>query len=76
MVVLSIILVGLTGLAERGVAIVGTIPAGLPALGIPAVSLGDATLVFPLALGLFVLSFVELSTIARNLREDPRVRGR
>jgi high affinity sulfate transporter 1 len=63
-VALSIILVGLTGLVEQGVAIVGTIPAGLPELGLPAVSLGDATLVFPLALGLFVLSFVELSTIA------------
>ena len=65
-VVLSIILVGLTGLAEKGVEIVGTIPAGLPELGMPAISLGDASLVFPLAIGLFVLSFVELSTIART----------
>jgi high affinity sulfate transporter 1 len=65
-VILSIILVALAGLAEKGVAIVGTIPAGLPELGMPEVTLGDAGLVFPLALGLFVLSFVELSTIART----------
>jgi sulfate permease, SulP family len=69
-VVLSIVLVGLTGLAEKGVEIVGTIPAGLPTLGIPDLSLGDATLVFPLAIGLFVLSFVELSTIARTYAKE------
>jgi len=65
-VVLSIILVWLTGLEEKGVEIVGTIPQGLPELGMPVFSLGDVALVFPLAIGLFVLSFVELSTIART----------
>ena len=65
-VILSIILVWLTGLEEYGVEIVGTIPQGLPELGIPVFSLGDAALVFPLAIGLFVLSFVELSSIART----------
>jgi len=65
-VILSIILVWLTGLEEYGVEIVGTIPQGLPELGIPVFSLGDAAVVFPLAIGLFVLSFVELSSIART----------
>jgi high affinity sulfate transporter 1 len=65
-VVFSILLVWLTGLEEKGVEIVGTIPQGLPELGLPVVSPGDVGLVFPLALGLFVLSFVELSTIART----------
>jgi len=65
-VILSIILVWLTGLAEMGVEIVGTIPQGLPELGIPTFSLSDVTLAFPLAIGLFVLSFVELSSIART----------
>jgi SulP family sulfate permease len=65
-VVLSIILVWLTGLEEKGVEIVGTIPQGLPELGMPAFSPSDVALVFPLAIGLFVLSFVELSSIART----------
>jgi high affinity sulfate transporter 1 len=65
-VILSIILVWLAGLEEKGVEIVGTIPPGLPELGMPVFSPGDAGLVFPLAIGLFVLSFVELSTIART----------
>jgi SulP family sulfate permease len=65
-VVLSIILVWLTGLEAKGVEIVGTIPQGLPELGIPVFSAGDVGAVFPLAVGLFVLSFVELSSIART----------
>lgn len=65
-VVFSIILVWLTGLEEKGVEIVGTIPQGLPELGMPAFSPSDVALVFPLAIGLFVLSFVELSSIART----------
>ncbi len=65
-VILSIILVGLTNLVDRGVEIVGTIPQGLPTISIPVYSMGDVQYVFPLAIGLFVLSFVELSTIART----------
>ena len=65
-VVLSIILVWLTGLEEKGVEIVGTIPQGLPDIGMPVFSPGDVALVFPLAVGLFVLSFVELCTITRT----------
>jgi high affinity sulfate transporter 1 len=65
-VILSIIFVALTDLAEKGVEIVGTIPQGLPELGFPVISPGDVELVLPLAIGLFILSFVELSTIART----------
>ncbi len=65
-VIISIILVWLAGLEEKGVEIVGTIPQGLPELGMPVFSSSDVGLVFPLAIGLFVLSFVELSTIART----------
>ena len=74
-VVLSIILVGLTGLAEKGVEIVGTIPAGLPELGMPAISLGDASLVFPLAIGLFVLSFVESARSPGPMRRPTSTRS-
>jgi high affinity sulfate transporter 1 len=69
-VILSIIFVRLTDLVERGVEIVGTIPQGLPELGIPVFSPVDVGLVLPLAIGLFVLSFVELSTIARTYAKE------
>jgi len=69
-VILSIIFVALTDLAEKGVEIVGTIPQGLPELGFPVISPGDIELVLPLAIGLFILSFVELSTIARTYAKE------
>ena len=69
-VILSIIFVALTDLAERGVEIVGTIPQGLPELGMPLFSPGDVEIVLPLAIGLFILSFVELSTIARTYAKE------
>jgi SulP family sulfate permease len=69
-VILSIIFVGLTDLAEQGVEIVGTIPQGLPQLGIPVFTPADVELVLPLAVGLFILSFVELSTIARTYAKE------
>lgn len=65
-VVLSIVLVWMTGLAERGIEIVGVIPAGLPAPGLPSIALSDPSLVFPLAIGLFMLSYVEVTSIART----------
>jgi len=65
-VILSIILVAWRDLEEKGVEIVGTIPQGLPQLGVPVFTPADVELVLPLAIGLFVLSFVELSTIART----------
>jgi high affinity sulfate transporter 1 len=65
-VIISIVIVWLAGLEEKGVEIVGTIPQGLPELGMPVFSPGDVGFVFPLAIGLFVLSFVELSSIART----------
>ena len=74
-VILSIIFVALTDLAERGVEIVGTIPQGLPELGMPLFSPGDVELVLPLAIGLFILSFVELSTIARTYAKEHEYRS-
>jgi high affinity sulfate transporter 1 len=65
-VILSIILVWLMDLEAKGVEIVGTIPQGLPEIGIPVFSPADVGLVFPLAIGLFILSFVELSSITRT----------
>jgi len=58
-VALSIVLVNTTGIERRGVAVVGSIPAGVPAITVPTAPLSIATQLLPVALALFVLSYVE-----------------
>ena len=65
LVVGSIIITSLSSLPEKGVAIVGSVPGGIPCFSIPNVTAQDFSLVFPLALALFLLAYVELTTIAR-----------
>jgi len=65
LVVGSIIITSLSSLPEKGVAIVGSVPSGIPCFSIPNVTVGDFSSVFPLALALFLLAYVELTTITR-----------
>jgi MFS superfamily sulfate permease-like transporter len=58
-VIASIVLMSVTALADRGVKIVGDIPSGLPAPVLPAVSVADLGALFPAALAVFLLSYVE-----------------
>ena len=53
-------------LADLGVSIIGSIPAGLPALAIPFVTANDILLLVPLSFALFIVSYVELGTITRT----------
>ena len=55
----------LLNLEGRGVALLGDVPQGLPALGAPAVSRVDLNQLFPLALAAFILAAVETSAIGR-----------
>ncbi|MFI5216596.1 MAG: SulP family inorganic anion transporter [Candidatus Limnocylindria bacterium] len=64
-VVASILVMTFTGLAERGVAVVGELPSGLPALGIQRGQLADVQALLPLALACFLLAFVEGVSTAR-----------
>ena len=52
-------------LAAYGVALLGDVPRGLPAMGLPAVSRSDLNALVPLALASFVLAAVETSAIGR-----------
>ena len=52
-------------LQSRGVALIGHVPQGLPAIGIPRVSRGDLNDLLPAALAAFVLAAVETSAIGR-----------
>jgi high affinity sulfate transporter 1 len=59
------------GLADRGVALVGAVPPGLPSVALPDLSL--ASVVWPAALGIALMSFTETMAAARAFRgpEDP-----
>ena len=57
--------VPLLGLAGRGVALLGEVPQGLPAPGLPAVHLSDLNLLLPLAMACFLLGAVETVAIGR-----------
>jgi len=54
------------GLAARGVATVGEIPSGLPAVALPSAHLGDLLALVPAALGIFVVSFSDEILTARS----------
>ena len=55
----------LLDLDARGVALLGTVPQGLPSLGLPAVSREDLNALLPVALAAFVLGTVETTAIGR-----------
>jgi high affinity sulfate transporter 1 len=54
------------GLAGRGVALLGEVPQGLPAPGLPAVHVSDLNLLLPLAMACFLLGAVETAAIGRT----------
>ncbi len=61
----SVLAVALLGLDARGVAIVGKIPAGLPGLSLPFLSLADVDALLPVALVAALLSFSDTVVTAR-----------
>jgi sulfate permease, SulP family len=66
----SILIMSKTGLAGKGVAIVGKIPQGLPELSFPPLSLHSIESLLPLAIAVLLLSYIEgissAKTFARN----------
>ena len=71
-VIAAIIFMTYSSFVEKGVEILGYIPPGLPTLGIPEFTAADVGTVFPLAIALFILSYVELSTIAKTYARKNR----
>ena len=68
-VVLGVLVVWGLRLDLSGVAIVGNVPEGLPIFGLPQVSLAEVKQLFPLALTICLISFIESLAIARALQE-------
>ena len=62
-------LVSWLGLASKGVAIIGDVPAGLPGLSVPRVNLGDIGTLMPIAAGLAFVGFAESILTARAFAE-------
>lgn len=68
----SLVAVGLAGVAVAAlgwsteVGVVGEVPRGLPAIGIPAVSWSDIVTLFPTAVGIALISFADTSVISRS----------
>ena len=71
-VVLGIIIMSATDLADRGVHIVGDIPAGLPSFGIPDVSPSQVGELLPLALACFLMAYVEGMAMVRTFASKNR----
>jgi high affinity sulfate transporter 1 len=55
---------------ERGVVLVGEIPAGLPTLAWPSVSLSDIALLLPSAVGIALVGFSDAILTARSLEQQ------
>jgi high affinity sulfate transporter 1 len=69
--VAAIALSGLAELADRGVTVVGDIPAGLPRVSFPAVDPGDALQLLLPAVGIAVVGFSDAILLARSLASGP-----
>ncbi|HET9270219.1 MAG TPA: SulP family inorganic anion transporter, partial [Vicinamibacterales bacterium] len=64
-VVFGIVAARVLHLDERGVALLGTVPQGLPWPALPVVSRADFNQILPLAMACFVLAAVETTAIGR-----------
>lgn len=65
-VVGGILASGLLGLDARGVKLLGSVPQGLPDIGLPAIHWADANKLLPLAFACFLLAAVETAAIGRT----------
>jgi len=65
-VALSILAVSLTPLGQKGLSLVGSVPSGLPTLGLPALRPREVDGVIPLAFGCLLLAYIEGVSAART----------
>ncbi len=67
-VVAGVLLVAFTGLDARGVRIVGEIPAGLPGFAVPPLEWTSVTALFPMALAIALVGFMESIAVAKVIQ--------
>ncbi|TMW73001.1 SulP family inorganic anion transporter [Alteribacter natronophilus] len=71
-VIISILFVWSAGLDEKGVSIVGEIPAGLPSFSIPAFDFGVLQTLLPIAVTISIIGFVESYAMAKVIAGKER----
>ncbi|UCH25994.1 MAG: solute carrier family 26 protein [Trueperaceae bacterium] len=69
---LGSLIVYLFRLDQRGVGIVGEVPAGLPSVALPALSLDAVAALLPVALTIAFVSFMESIAVARSIAAKER----
>lgn len=69
-VVLAILAVVVGPLRDAGLAVVGTVPSGLPHVGLPPLRARDVEGIVPLALGCLLLAYIEGVSAARTLADE------
>ena len=62
------------GFAERGIAIVGPVPGGLPAIGLPEVTWSEALALLPVAASCFVMIIAQSAATSRAFAQRYRER--
>jgi sulfate permease, SulP family len=68
-VILSILVATFTPITSHGLHVLGTIPAGLPHLTMPSLNFRDVDGIFGLALGVFLMGYIETTSAARTFAE-------
>jgi SulP family sulfate permease len=66
-VILGTLIVWLFQLDQQGIAVVGTVPEGLPSFEVPTFNLDMAQQLFPLAITICIISFIESLAIAKTI---------
>lgn len=67
-VVLGVLAVWGLGLADQGVKIVGEVPSGLPAFGVPSLEVATLVDLLPIALAIALVSFMESIAVAKAIQ--------
>ena len=68
-VVLGVVVVYFLGLSDSGVRIVGDVPGGLPGFQVPEVDAARISELFPIALALALIAFMEAISVAKAVEE-------
>lgn len=67
-VIFGILVVWIMNLSGMGVKIVGEVPSGLPSIGLPHFSLEQVRSLFPIAMAISLVSFMESIAVAKAIR--------
>lgn len=71
-VIFGIAVVAIAGLEAKGVKIVGEVPRGLPSFGVPEINFTDIKKIFPIALTIAFVSFMESIAVAKAIQRKHR----